>query len=60
MNDFYEFLGNYAFPIVMCFVLINMNEKQDIRHKEITDKLTSAITDLKDVIADIKERIGDK
>ncbi len=41
MNDFYEFIGNYAFPIVMCFVLINMNEKQDIRHTEITGKRSS-------------------
>lgn len=39
---FYDFLGNYTFLIIiMCFVLINMIEKQDVRHKEITGKRSS-------------------
>lgn len=57
MEELYNFLGNYAFPIVMCFVLLRINEKQDERHREENEKLnktlennTQAISELKDAI----------
>lgn len=38
-----EFLGNYAFPIVMCMMLFWKMNQQDKDHKEESGEFTKAI-----------------
>lgn len=65
MQDILTAISTVGFPIVMCILMFYMNEKQDLRHKDEVDKITEAlnnntlvITELKDKISNINEKVG--
>lgn len=43
MSDIVTAISTVGFPIVMCLLMFYMNDKQDIRHREETDKITEAV-----------------
>jgi len=57
MEDILNFIGNYAFPIVMCLILVRINEKQDERHKEETEKLNSTLINNTEALIELKDAI---
>lgn len=52
-----EFLGNYAFPIVMCLLLYKQNNEQDKRHAEETTELSKVISNNTAVIQQLASKI---
>lgn len=49
-----EFIGQYGFPIVCCFVLFWSMEKEREAHREETRALTKALEDNTVVMTEIK------
>ena len=43
MSDIVTAISTVGFPIVMCLLMYYMNDKQDARHREETDKITEAV-----------------
>lgn len=53
-------LGNYAFPIVMSFMLLKMNETQDKRHNEQMDALRKSLDNNTDAIERMTVKMEEK
>lgn len=57
MNDIIQAISTVGFPIVMCVIMIYLNEKQDTRHREEVDKMTEAVNNNTVVIQQILEHM---
>lgn len=57
MNDIIQAISTVGFPIVMCIIMIYLNEKQDTRHREEVDKMTEAVNNNTVVIQQILEHM---
>lgn len=57
MNDIIQAISTVGFPIVMCIIMIYLNEKQDARHREEVDKMTEAVNNNTVVIQQVLEHM---
>lgn len=57
MNDIIQAISTVGFPIVMCIIMIYLNEKQDTRHREEVDKMTEAVNNNTVVIQQMLEHM---
>lgn len=57
MNDIIQAISTVGFPIVMCIIMIYLNEKQDVRHREEVDKMTEAVNNNTVVIQQVLEHM---
>lgn len=57
MNDIVNAISTVGFPIVVCIIMIYLNEKQDLRHKEEAEKMTLAVNNNTIVIQQILEHM---
>lgn len=57
MNDIIQAISTVGFPIVMCVIMIYLNEAQDTRHREEVDKMTEAVNNNTVVIQQILEHM---
>lgn len=57
MNDIIQAISTVGFPIVMCIIMIYLNEKQDTRHREEVDKMTEAVNNNTVVIQQVLEHM---
>lgn len=57
MNDIVNAISTVGFPIVVCIIMIYLNEKQSERHKEEADKMTIALNNNTIVIQQILEHM---
>lgn len=53
-----QYLTNLGFPAVMCLILLRMNEKQDLRHKEVADNLGRIISDNTNAIIELRKELS--
>ena len=61
MNDIVNAISTVGFPIVVCIIMIYLNEKQSERHKEEVDKMTVALNNNTNAIQQILEHMrGEK
>lgn len=61
MNDIVNAISTVGFPIVVCIIMIYLNEKQSLRHKEEVEKMTLALNNNTVAIQQILEHMrGDK
>ncbi|MBD5522503.1 MAG: hypothetical protein HDR03_14990 [Lachnospiraceae bacterium] len=54
MNEVVTAISTVGFPIVMCLLMFWMNDKQDTRHKEETEKITDALAKLNVAINELQ------
>lgn len=57
MNDIIQAISTVGFPIVMCIIMIYLNEKQDTRHREEVDKMIEAVNNNTVVIQQMLEHM---
>ena len=57
LNDIVNAISTVGFPIVVCIIMIYLNEKQSERHKEEADKMTIALNNNTIVIQQILEHM---
>lgn len=57
MNELVQAISTVGFPIVVCIILIYLNEKQATQHKEEVDKMTEAVNNNTVVIQQILEHM---
>lgn len=57
MNDIVNAISTVGFPIVVCIIMIYLNEKQSLRHKEETEKMTLALNNNTVAIQQILEHM---
>ena len=57
MNDIVNAISTVGFPIVVCIIMIYLNERQDSRHKEEIEKMTLALNNNTVAIQQILEHM---
>lgn len=57
MDAIVQAISTVGFPIVVCIILIYLNEKQATRHKDEVDKMTEAVNNNTIVIQQILEHM---
>lgn len=57
LNDIVNAISTVGFPIVVCIIMIYLNEKQDSRHREEVDKMTLALNNNTVAIQQILEHM---
>jgi len=57
MDAIVQAISTVGFPIVVCIILIYLNEKESTRHKEEVDKMTEAVNNNTVVIQQILEHL---
>lgn len=50
-------ISTVGFPIVACCYMVYVNKQQTDAHKEEMSKVTEALTDLKIVITELKDKL---
>lgn len=58
LNEIVQLIMNNGFAIVMCLMMFNQNEKQDIRHREETDELRKVIEENTNAIVRLSNHLG--
>lgn len=57
VNDVLSAISTVGFPIVACIYMAYVNKNQMDAHKEEMGKVTEALTDLKIVITELKDKL---
>lgn len=57
VNDILSAISTVGFPIVACIYMAYVNKNQTDAHKEEMGKVTEALTDLKIVITELKDKL---
>ena len=60
MQDIMTAISTVGFPIVMCILMYVMNDKQDIRHAEETDKVTEALNNNTLALQQLLDKMGER
>lgn len=58
MDVIIQLISSVGFPIVACFYLAHMNDKQDERHIEQEKLLVATITENTNAIRELKDKLN--
>lgn len=58
VNGVLSAVSSVGFPIVACIYMAYVNKNQTDSHKEEMNKVTEALTDLKMVITELKDKLA--
>lgn len=57
VNEVLASVSSVGFPIVACVYMVYVNKNQTDSHKEEMNKVTEALSDLKIVITELKDKL---
>ena len=53
-------IASNIFPIIMCFILLKVNEKQDERHNDTMKQFSKALANNTEAVIELKNAITSK